>query len=1469
MPFGADDMALVLKPPRAAPAAPEFREFTDIPATRKAIFDRVLAAAQEFPELSNQRYALSLADVKYTGPEDYSLAEQKKAIMSRDTLGRRLQGTWVLRDVATGQEIGRKRAVLAKVPYMTPRGTFIHNGVEYALANQLRLRPGVYVRRKLNDELEVHLNTKGGLGSRIFLDPETGVFRIQLGQARLPLLPVLQAMGAQRQQLQKLWGSDIVNYNYATEDPKALNKLYAKLVRNGKDTTPEGKMAAIAQAFQKMELDPEVTKRTLGRPHTSVTLDTLLDVTKKLLAVNRGEADTDDRDSMAFQVLYGPEDLMAERIQKAKAQIQQHLWRITNRGTLDAMPSGVLHDAVTSAIIGSGLGMPMEEIGPAEILDQVTRVTRMGEGGIPDVDAIPQESRSVQPTQFGFIDYLRTPERGKTGVDLRMARNAVKGRDGKVYTRVLDRKGNLVYKTPQELADAVVAFPGEKGDMVGALVGGKIRYVPRSKVDYTVPDMEGTMNYLGNLIPIKSAIKGQRATMVGRFLTQALPLEKPEAPFVQSGIPGNPDRSFEEEYGRFMGALHAEQAGRVLEVKPGGIRVKHADGSEKVYDLYDTFPLNRKTFLHQTPLVQPGDFVKPGQLLAKSNFTDDQGTTALGVNARVAYLPYWGKNYEDGIVISESMAKKLSSVHAYQHDLEFEPNHRPGKKAFIALFPSAYDRKTLDKFTDDGVIKPGTEVRYGDPLILAAKLRERTRKDIHRGRQPTAINETVTWEHHTPGVVTDVHTSPKGVTVVVKASVPAQVADKISARGADKGVITAIIPDDKMPVGADGKPFEVLLNPLGLPSRVNPQQLIEAALGKIVEKTGKPYKYVDFSDIEDAAEFARSELRKHGLSATEDLIDPETGRKIPRVMTGNRYFLKLHHTAESKLQGRGIGGYSVEGTPAKGGTSGSKRVGMMETHALLSAGAVEALRDAKLARGQANPQYWQLFMAGYKPPTPTVPFVYEKFVNQLMAAGIRPVRQGERTHIMAMTDRDIDELAGARELTGTPDGRGGRTLETVDWKDKLKERPGGLFDVKLTGGHGGKLWSYIKLEEPMPSPVFEDPIRRVLGLSQPEFREILAGKRELRGKTGPQAIQEALASIDLEKEIAKARQEIHSSKRTERDAAIRRLGYLKSAQRLGIHPKDWVLTKVPVLPPVFRPLALLGPKKLPYAADYNYLIKEVFDANDELRRARKMFSDVGEERLAVYDAFRGLTGLGDPIHPKNQERKVKGLLRGIFGDSPKRGVVQSRLLSSTTDLVGRGVIIPDPDLGLDEVGLPENRAWDIYKPFIVRHLVRKGMPRLAAVKAVEDQTPEARKALIAEMESRPVYVNRAPSLHKFNFLAMWPKLMKGDAVHMNPFIYGGYGADNDGDSVNFHVPSTDEAAQEAAERLLPSKNLFAVKNFRIQPKLVHEYVGGLYEATRRIDKLSRPAVFVTKEDAIRAYRRGEISPDRQVEILKP
>jgi hypothetical protein len=525
-------------------------------------------------------------------------------------------------------------------------------------------------------------------------------------------------------------------------------------------------------------------------------------------------------------------------------------------------------------------------------------------------------------------------------------------------------------------------------------------------------------------------------------------------------------------------------------------------------------------------------------------------------------------------------------------------------------------------------------------------------------------------------------------------------------------------------------------------------------------------------------------------------------------------------------------------------------------------GNTETLRDAGSIRGQKNEEWWLQFMQGYNPTHVKVPMVYDAFLNDLRASGIHVVRTGHQTHVMGLTDAHVNQLASNRYI---------KHGDTIRFDKELKPVPGGLFDPQLTGGHGGRLWSKIKLEEALPNPVMEEPIRRVLGLTQKKFESVISGEESLpKYGTGLKAIEDALDGINLPREIDMARTQMNSATKSKRDEAVRKLGFLKGTQQQGQHPRDWILHSVPVLPPMFRPVSILGTTGTPLVADPNYLYKELFEANNNLANMKKVVGNdgAGPERLAAYHAFKALTGLGDPVSKKLQEKSIKGILNGVFGSSPKWSVMQNKLLSSTVDNVGRAVITPDPDLDLDSVGLPEDKAFEVYKRFITRRLARRGMPLTQALDQIANKTPLAKDMLIEEMNSRPVIINRAPVLHKFGIMAFKPKLMKGNVMRVNPLIVTGFNADFDGDQMQFHVPTSEEAKQEAYERLLPSKNLIASADFKTPMHApTHEYHSGLYELSAA-QSSRRPRYFHKKKDALDAYARGDIRADDRVVIME-
>lgn len=1644
------------------PAAPDLnletphRKFGDADAMRSAIFDNVLEAAKAKYPIENSKHQLHLENLHYTQTKPYTLAEQKKAILSGRSLTNPLYGDWVLKDKFTGGELDRRPGLIAHVPYATHRGTFIDNGSEYTISHQSRLKPGVYVRQKDNGILEAHFNTKQGTGPsfKIHMEPDTGIFRLNVGQSNLKLYPILRSMGVPDSDIAAHWGEELLKKNIEAEDPRAVSRAFAKLVHsradkavsedNKQDTVDQivkdaaaddrkwtylwftGKLkinehkgepwvlvdthrglcesayasvksegieceqhfqnphisvmrpeecselkkkfglkwhgaakegmqirfrltrivslipqgwpemervwfiecespelekyrkdlgfpalpvskagkemrfhitfgvrkrpdhrafdefrritkraaaeemkpapvetpapldhgAAIRGVFEKMELDPEVTSSTLGAPHTNVSIPTMLRASQKLLNVQKGTEDVDDRDSLAYQTFHGPEDFFAERIRKDAGQAARKLlWKSTLRGNMKHIPAGALTPQLRSVLIKSGLGSTLEEVNPFEIHDANLRVLRIGEGGIPD-DAVPDSARALQPSHFGFLDPVRSPESSNIGVDSRLAEGTVKGRDGRLYTKLLNFKtGKPQLVSAEQAAKSIVAFPGEmekEGDTVRAMDKARqVVYVPKKSVDYVLPHTSNMFTSSVNLIPLVSGIKGGRALMGGKYPTQALPLRNPEAPLVQNQ--SEDGRSFHEIFGEKVGAVRAKGQGVVTKVDKDSMTVKYADGTTETKELYHNFPFNRKTFLHNTPMVGVGDKVAPGQLLAKSNYTDDRGHMALGTNLRTGYMAYKGLNYEDAIAISESAAKKLSSEHMYQHALEPDEGTEIGRKEFMSIFPTKFTRDQFKTIDDNGVVKVGTKVKHGDPLVLSLNKNQNTA--VHRGHRPMYGDGALTWKHESDGEVTDVEkTRDGGWNVTVKAYSPMQEGDKIGASFGDKGIVAKIIPDHEMPHTAEGKPMEVLLNPLGIISRGNPSQMYEAWLGKIARKEGKPRVLPSFHG-EHLHEYVERELKKAGLTPEEDLIDPTTGQKIPGVATGERFLMKLHHTAESKGKGRDLGGYTAEGIPAKGGDEGSKRLGGMELVSVLAHGANAVARDAKIVRGQKNDEYWRAFRLGNTPSAPKQPFIYNKFLSHLKGAGVNVEKRGDKLHLKTMNDRDVEALSSGAINSG----------ETVRGSD-LKPIDGGLFDERLTGGHGGTKWSHIQLHEPMPSPIAEEPIRRILGLTQKNYEDVIAGRKEIGGQTGGKGIQTMLSKLNLEDEINRYEGLVRSGAKSKRDNAVKVLGVLKTLARDGGRPEDWVITKAPVLPPSMRPITQM--RGMQMSADPNYLYRDLIHANNDLREVSGIVdpTQAADERLRTYNALKAVTGLGDPVQAKTQEKNVQGLLAHVFGKgAPKGGQFQRRVLGSSVDTVGRATISPNPDLHMDQVGLPEQKAWTIYRPFIIRRLIRQGMPAQEAAKAVASQSPVAKKSMLAEMGERPVMINRAPSLHKYNFMAAWPVLSQSKTLQIPPVVTPGFGADFDGDTMNYHVPVDDEAVKDAIEKMMPSRNLKSVRDFKVHYLPRNEFLMGLHLASAAKNK-KEPRIFHSKQDVISAYKRGEIHAGDPVQI---
>ena len=875
-----------------------------------------------------------------------------------------------------------------------------------------------------------------------------------------------------------------------------------------------------------------------------------------------------------------------------------------------------------------------------------------------------------------------------------------------------------------------------------------------------------------------------------KYPLQAISLLEREAPLVRN-LDEATGKDMPTLVGKYLGARFANQGGTVTAVRKDRIDVIYDDGTKGHVSLYQNFPMNAKGYITNTPVVKAGQSFKKGDILASSNYTDDKGVAAIGKNLRSGWLSWKGGTYEDAVVLSESAAKALTSRAMYKSAVDLDKTVSLGKKNYVSWKPSEYTKDQLEALDDNGIVKPGAVLRRGDPMILAVQTAEPSPGTLGK-RVLTDISET--WEHDHPGVVTDVVKTRKGVKVYATVEAPAEIGDKISGHYGNKGIVSQlgketpeseavndeekeysiqrIVPDAMMPLGEDGKPLDLLFSPLGLVSRTNASMIHEALLGKIARKTGKPYVIPAFykGDLYDLVE---SQLKQHRISDTEDLTDPYTGKKIPKVLTGVSYIYKLKHQAESKLSARGTDSYTAEGQPGGGGFTGSKRYGTLESSALVGHNAFANLLDAKLLRGQSNSDFWRSIRTGEIPTIPGEPLVHKKFFAHLTGSGVNVRKTPKGISVFSLSNDDVKELAGPRELK-SKDTYEAKTFRPID---------GGLFGQDLFGPNGDR-WAYIQLDEPLPNPVMEEPLARLLRMSTKDFMAVAAGKAEVNGMKSSSDIKERLSKINLEAEEKQAKREFKDAPMSKKDAALKRYRDIARMKANEVPPDQYMLDRIPVLPPIYRPVSTHN--GLTMVADSNYLYAQMMDARDDVREAKNLPEEYQQQaRENLYRSWKELTGMYEPENVKLKNKHVQGLLKWALGNSPKWSAFQRKVLGSTVDTVGRGVIAPDPRLKLNQLGVPVPMALGIFEPFVARAMVKQGYTPVEALKMIKARDKRVMPVLVDVMKHSPVQLNRAPSLHKLNIMGFEPVLVAGHAVKVNPSIVVPFAADFDGNCCDF------------------------------------------------------------------------------------
>lgn len=989
-----------------------------------------------------------------------------------------------------------------------------------------------------------------------------------------------------------------------------------------------------------------------------------------------------------------------------------------------------------------------------------------------------------------------------------------------------------------------------------ALVEGKLKRVPSSlKAKYTILDPSQFFSPVTNLIPNLSSVSGARVLIGDKASLQAMTLVNREAPLIQAAAKGAKE-SFNQQFGKLV-TVNSRLAGTVSGISEDHITIKDKEGNEHLHDKYNNYIIGRDSFLHHTSTVKVGDKVKEGGLLATSNHSDSEGTLALGMNLKTAIMPYRSLNFEDALVISETAAKKLEGEQIIPVRMETGRGVETDKDKFISLFPNKYYNDQLGNISSNGVVKKGTILKHGDPVILAMQPKTLKSLDIQLGKLAKVIRNAYTdisvpWEYEYDGEVTDVSAGGKMLAVTIKTRRPMSNADKLNMPFGAKGVVR-IVPDTQMPQDSSGKPVDVLLNTMSITSRVAPGMVSTIGLGKLAEKLGTAIHSTAFTEGSSIQKVI-DVLEKHGVSETEKLYDPTSGRHID-VLTGPLYFNRLHHIAEDKISARSAAtSYDINMQPSKAGShEKAKRIGNLATTVALSNDAKAVLRDIATIRATKNDEYWTAVKLGHTPPTPKVPFIFDKFIGHLKGSGVNVVQEGSKFHVLPQTDKDVVAMSN------------GEIKEPLTYKlkkDEIIAEDGGLFDPTLVGIQGDS-FNHIALHHRIANPMAEEHLRKLLKMTKVAYEEAIASGR----------LEKELKNIDLDKKIAELTATAKSKRKTGRDDAIKALSFLTMLKHNGLKPEDMLLSKVPIIPAQYRPVMIQGDQAL--TADVNELYKDLMLVNKSYGEAKDS-KDMDPEllntaRKQIYNGVKAVYGLGEPVAQKSVEKGYKGLLAsalGLQGGSAKESMFQAKVVNKPIDLVGRAVLLPDSQLGLNESSIPQQVAWSIFSPFIVRRLVRQGVPATKAKEYLEHKHPLALTALNEEMADRPGIVTRDPQLSKYNFQGMYLKMNpdpKDFSIKMNPLVFKGYGADNDGDQLNVQLPASDEAKEEVKEKLLPSKNLIYHRTFSPIFTPSNEAATGLFAASFE-DNKNKPIKYSSAQEVVKDFLSGKLAVGDRVDV---
>ena len=892
---------------------------------------------------------------------------------------------------------------MADFPIMTSHGTFIISGIERVIVPQLARSFGVFFTSQM-------LRGKRLFGAKIipsrgaWIEFETdleGVLYVRIDKKRkFPATTLLRAMGAKTdKELHELFRKNefakahldkTLAKDHAKTDEESFIEIHKRL-RDGDLATAENAKEffnsifgperydlhkvgrfRFNNRFSKSTSSKEIERRTLNLDDIATIIDYIITLN------NTAGADDDDIDHLGSRRVRYVGEMFQQKIRVGMSQIKRNIQnRMSTVDTDVTLPVQFISPKPLQARIKeffttNQLSQFMAQENALQEIEHLRTLSALGQGGLNRARA-GIEVRDVHPSHYGRLCPIQTPEGPNIGLILRLATYARVNEFGMIeapYVKVNGGKvtGEVEFLNALEEEKFNIAHAATPYDVEGNILIEEVEArnqgnpvsVHKSKVDYMDVATNQSFSIATSMIPFINHDDANRALMGSNMQRQATPSIMPEAPLVATGI----ERAAVRDTGRLV---IAEEAGTVTYVDGTRIAVKNERGKEREYRLINFSRTNGFTVFHQRPSVEAGDKVKKGEIIADTS-SSDRGEMALGHNILIAFMSWSGANYEDAIVVSERLVRenKFTSIHLE----EFVVNVRDtklGPEVTTCDIPNVGEAR-LRNLAEDGIVRIGAEVRPGDILVgkitpkgetqltpeerlLRSLFGEKARdvkdtsKRMEGGKRGRVVSVQVFSRERgdklESGIIKRIH-------IEVAQLRHLQVGDKLAGRHGNKGVISKILPIEEMPYMTDGTPIDIILTPLGVPSRMNLGQILELHLGLAAHTLGYQAIVPPFIGATDTE--IKDELKAAGFAEDGKMVlyDGRTGEPYTqRVAVGYMYILKLHHMVEDKIHMRSIGPYSLITQQPLGGKAqgGGQRFGEMEVWALLGHGVAYTLRE--------------------------------------------------------------------------------------------------------------------------------------------------------------------------------------------------------------------------------------------------------------------------------------------------------------------------------------------------------------------------------------------------------------------------------------------------------------------------------------------------------------------------------------------